>query len=162
MMAKRIIINIILALGVLPVINPFLVYFNALIFGYNFSINNFVWNGPSGFFQLFWGGTLFYYSIFILVFVLGIYNICIILKVRNTKKPFNLATKFVICFILFSLLAWIYDSDFYRLGGSHILLQKIIVLIVLSAVVVILHYFLIDKQYEIKEAKQTIDKIERV
>ncbi len=152
-MAKRIIINIIVAFGILPAVNPFLVYLNAIIFGYDFP-KYFVWNGPRGFYNLWWGSFLFYYSIFILIFVISIYNVCIIAKVKNTSSPFSFAVKFLIFFILLSLLALFYNSDFYLLGGRNIMVQKIIVLIVLSAITATLHYILIDRKYEKRMLKQ--------
>ncbi len=139
-----------------------MVYLNAIIFGYDFSKYNFIQNNWSkNFYPLYWGAFLFYYSIFIFILVLSIYNICIIAKVKNTSHPFSLVIKFMIIFILMSLLAFFYNSDFYLLGGHNILLQKIMVLIILSVIMVTLHYFLIDKKYEKRMSDGDHDKIEK-
>ncbi len=150
-MFKRVIINFILAFGVLPIINPFIVFGNAIIFGFDFPKD--VLKGYSfGYvYQTYWGGFLFSYSILFFFIIFFIYNIVIISKVRKTSKPFPFGVKCIVL-ILLSFLFFLYNIDYYSIGGilrsSIFIIQAGINLIILSMISVTVQYFLVDLRYE--------------
>lgn len=147
-MIKRILIDLFLSFVLLPLIVPILLYLIGLSFGYNV-LQIKPWYTFWSFFQIHWGGMIAYCSIFVLVFVFGIYDCIIVFYFKSKNRAMSLGLKLLIFFILLSSLFFLSHQVFFFDMGNNFYYFKILLLLIFTSIsMVILHYLLIDKKFE--------------
>lgn len=147
-MMKRIFISFLLAFIVLPIIVPFLLFTIGIVFGYNITVVK-SWPSLYSFFYIYWATVLVHYSIFILIFIFGFYNLIIVSYFKIKKKPITFFIKVFIFFIILSILFFVSHQEFFfDMGNEYYYLKLSLLLIFTSIIMVYLHYRLIDKKVE--------------
>ena len=149
---RRFIVVVFLCFGILPVILPVLGYIINILFHGSFQCQGTFFE----YFKTTWALNLFYNSTYYTIITYAIYNPIVISLARSSKNSFSVYFKKIIYFSLLALF-FLLDKGFedvltYCLYSRtrFLPLEVWLQIFLASAVIVILHYILIDRHFERK------------